>query len=129
MTVKSRLLAVCGFLIALSILLGGFGLWGTAKSNEGLKTVYEDRTVALEQVSRIDRLLVQNQLALKTIFLTPQSKSGQLELIEKNLLEVNQTWKEYIATYLTPTETQLAKQFQEDRTIMLEKFCGLKSQL
>lgn len=85
MTLKSRLSAVIGFLSLLSIGIGLLGLNGMSQANQGLKTVYEDRTVALEQVSRIDRLLVQNQLALAEALQDSMAATIKMksELIEK----------------------------------------------
>ena len=54
MTLKTRLIAVIGFLSLLSLVIGLTGLAGMSKSNEGLRTVYEDRTVALEHISNIE---------------------------------------------------------------------------
>ncbi len=116
MTLKARLSAVIGFLSLLSIGIGLLGLNGMSQANQGLKTVYEDRTMALEQVSRIDRLLVQNQLALAEALQDSMAATIKIksELIEKNNAEINQTWGEYITNYLTPEEMQLADKFAAD---------------
>ena len=123
MTLKARLSAVIGFLSLLSIGIGLLGLNGMSQANQGLKTVYEDRTVALEQVSRIDRLLVQNQLALAEALQDSMAATIKIksELIEKNNAEINQTWGEYITNYLTPEEMRLADKFAADRARMLKE--------
>jgi len=63
-SLRSRLSIVVGFIALMAVGIGALGLFGMDKANDGLKTVYENRTVALEQISRIDRLLVQSQLEL-----------------------------------------------------------------
>ncbi len=100
-------------LICLAILVGGLGLYGMEKSNDGLKTVYEDRTVALEQISRIDRLLVRNRLSLADALADPDGANVKPELarIDRNTAEIDTTWTEYRATYLTPEEKLLGDQF------------------
>jgi methyl-accepting chemotaxis protein len=123
MTLKARLSAVIGILSLLSVCIGLLGLYGMNQANDGLKTVYEDRTVALEQVSRIDRLLVQSQLALAealedSMVATIKVKS---ELIEKNIAQINQTWSVYIASTLTSKEQQLADTFAADRMKMIKE--------
>jgi len=45
MTIKSRLIFLIGLLSVLLFGVGAMGLYGMHQSNEGLKTVYEDRTV------------------------------------------------------------------------------------
>ncbi len=123
MTLKARLSAVIGFLSLLAIAIGLLGLYGMNKTNEGLKTVYEDRTVALEQVSRIDRLLVQNRLALSEALRDPIDASikTSVDMIEKNVAEINQVWSTYMLTYLTPQEKILADKFALDRAQMTKE--------
>jgi methyl-accepting chemotaxis protein-1 (serine sensor receptor) len=122
MTLKARLSAVIGFLSLLSIVIGLMGLYGMNQANDGLKTVYEDRTVALEYVSRIDSLLVQNRLALSEAMSNPTPASIKLksELIEKNADEISGTWREYMATTLTPDEKVLADKFAAARAAMVK---------
>jgi methyl-accepting chemotaxis protein len=121
LTVKSRLIVVIGGLTLLCIMMGVLGLHGIHRANMGLKTVYEDRTVALEMISRIDRLLVANRLALVHAIErpTPDNITAKAAEIDKNAAEISRTWNDYIATYLTPEESILAKKFAEDRHRML----------
>jgi methyl-accepting chemotaxis protein len=123
MTIKARLSAVIGFLTVLAIFVGLLGLYGMNKANEGLKSVYEDRTVALEQVSSIDSLLLRNRLELAQALLDPIAPNIKVraDLIEKNADEINRTWTEYMATALTPAENVLAIKFAADRGRMVKE--------
>ncbi|MBI3284798.1 MAG: Tar ligand binding domain-containing protein [Burkholderiales bacterium] len=118
MTLKSRLMLVFGFLFVLALGLGLLGLYGIGRANDGLQTVYEDRTVALEQVSRIDSLLLKNRLALSAALLDPAAAPAQLSQIENNQREIARTWADYMATYLTPDEKILAQQFAAERAAL-----------
>lgn len=122
MTLRFRLLVVFGFLFILTIGLSGIGLFGISKSNDGLKTVYEDRTVALEQVSRIDRLLVADRLAMTNALLMPASAKEEIAQVEKNKSEIDHVWQQYMATYLTPEESVLAEKFQSDHSAWTQNF-------
>ena len=62
MTIKGRLIVTIGFLAVLLIAIGGIGLYGMGATKEGLRTVYEDRTIALDQVTRIARLILPDSL-------------------------------------------------------------------
>jgi hypothetical protein len=53
LTIKARLILVVALMSALAITLGALGLSGMKKANEGLRTVYEDRTVSMGQLSEI----------------------------------------------------------------------------
>jgi hypothetical protein len=99
MTLKTRLYVMTFSLICLSILAGGLGMYGMAKSNDGLKTVYEDRTIALEQISRIDRLLVRIRLSLAEILADQSGAKVKPELIkiDNNMAEIDKTWADYRA--------------------------------
>jgi len=53
LTIKSRLTILISFMAALLLVIGGIGLSGMSKTEAGLKTVYEDRTVPLMDLGRI----------------------------------------------------------------------------
>jgi len=120
-TLKSRLSFVIGLITLLAIGIGILGLFGMGKANEGLKTVYENRTVALEQISRIDRLLVQSQLALVEAIQDSMAATIKVKsaLIEKNIAEMDQTWALYSTSEHTDAEHALADTFHADREKMI----------
>ena len=64
LSIKSRLIFIIAFLSSLLVVIGALGLSGMSKSNEGLRSVYEDRTVALGQVDHIEALLLENRVAV-----------------------------------------------------------------
>jgi methyl-accepting chemotaxis protein len=113
MTLKARLLAIIALMTVLIIAVGIVGLFGMNFSNASLKTVYEDRTVALEQVSRIDRLLLRSRF-LMTMSLT-EATPEKMKKASENLLAdqqaIDKVWADYVATYLTPDEKILADKF------------------
>jgi methyl-accepting chemotaxis protein len=125
-TIKSRLfLMICIMSVTLAG-VGMLGLGGIIKSNEAVRTVYEDRTIALGQISEIEALLLKNRLALAVALITPAPEFGKTQSIEieKNLDAINKTWDAYLATYLTPEEKKLADKFGEDNKKFINE--GLK---
>ncbi len=121
-SIKSRLVFVIGFMSLLLIGIGVVGMFGMSKSNEGLKSVYEDRTVALGQVTEIQARLVRNRLDISSAINrpTPEAIREQVAKVEKNIEAISETWKAYSATNHTPEEKILADKFAEDR----KKFVG-----
>ncbi len=110
MTIKSRLMLVIGMLSLLLMSIGGLGLYGISQSNEGLKTVYEDRTVvAIDLGSILDRM---QHIRLNTIMAANlRSESVVREragLTAQRDMEINNTWQKFIVTNLTVEEEQLA---------------------
>jgi methyl-accepting chemotaxis protein-1 (serine sensor receptor) len=117
LTIKSRLVFILSFM-SLMLLGGAFiGLYGISENGKGIKTVYEDRTVPLGQVSSIESLLLQNRLALAVALVTPtpQVIADSTAKVERNIAEITRIWDAYMATYLTPEEKVLADKFAADR--------------
>ncbi|MFA7270018.1 MAG: methyl-accepting chemotaxis protein [Sterolibacterium sp.] len=117
MSIKARLFFVIVMLGLLMMVIGGMGLFGMNKSNEGLQSVYEDRTVALGQVTRINRNIIRNRMAIDEMLLDPtpeQIAKGGKE-VEENIAEITKIWDAFVATSLSPEEKALADKFAADR--------------
>ncbi len=117
LTIKARLIAILAFMSVLLVAIGGMGLVGMSKANEGLRTVYEDRTVALEQLTQIDRLILRNRIAIAIALVTPSPEfmRRNADEVDKNIETIGGIWKQYMATYLTPEERKIAEKFALDR--------------
>jgi methyl-accepting chemotaxis protein len=122
LSIKSRLTTVIAILSVLLIVIGGMGLLGMSKASEGLRSVYEDRTVPMEQISSIQKLLLTNRLRIAVSLVTPTPEVIQKNTaeVEQNIVEIGKIWEAYMATTLTPEEKILADKFAEDR----KKFVG-----
>ncbi|MFI3155688.1 MAG: MCP four helix bundle domain-containing protein [Methylococcaceae bacterium] len=115
LTIKARLILVVGFMSVLAITLGVLGLNGMKKANEGLRTVYEDRTIPMGQLAQIDSQLLGNRLAIVNSLVFKDEVQKNIELVKQNIQEVNRVWDAYMATYLTEEEKKLADKFGKDR--------------
>ena len=126
-TIKARLTVVIAVMSLLLLIIGGMGLVGMNKANEGLRTVYEDRTVALEQITNIGRLILRNRVAIDEAVINPTADNIRVrtEEVETNIGLITDIWKAYMATYLTAEEKQLAGKFAEDRAAFVKE--GLKA--
>ncbi len=116
-TIKFRLMMVIATLSAALLINGVMGLFSLKASNEGLRTVYEDRTVPMDQIASIQKLLLTNRLliAVSLVTPTPETIGKNTAEIEQNIAEINKSWDAYMATYLTPEEKELATKFAENR--------------
>jgi methyl-accepting chemotaxis protein len=119
LTIKTRLYSLIGLMSLLAILLSFGGLYGMKKANDGLKTVYLDRTIPLATLAVVKEKLLHNRTALITSFSFPEEMAGQHKKIEENIEKISQLWAEYMATYLTPEEKILADKFATDREIFV----------
>jgi methyl-accepting chemotaxis protein-1 (serine sensor receptor) len=120
--VSTRLLLLAGSLGLLLLLIGALGLYGIDRSNQALRTVYEDRTVPATQLGEINSLVLQNRVKVNAAILTPTPDviKTRTEEIEANIARAGKVWSEYTSTYLTPEEARLAKDFAEKRAEFVE---------
>lgn len=91
--IKSRLIFVIGFLSLLMILIGGLGLTSLTGVNESLRTVYEDRLIAVGQLDSVIRGMNRNQLAIASAISGDPTKVSSIALdVDKTRLEINKLW-------------------------------------
>jgi len=124
-----RMIFAFVFLIFTFTFSGIEGLEGLRESNDALKTVYEDRTVPLVQLSTIGDRLRDNltQIALMETDMRRDRISEvpkRIQQVRNNTAAVDKLWAEYMATFLTPEETQIANQFAEMRKKYLSEASG-----
>ena len=121
--ISTRLILLVATLSAMLITGAAMGLFGIFKGNEGLKSVYEDRTVPLAQLGEI-LTLTQRNMMLVSISLTnvdiPRINKNIAE-IDSNSAEITKLWDAYSATTMTAEEVPLAKAFTENRATFREK--------
>ncbi|MDO8284066.1 MAG: methyl-accepting chemotaxis protein [Rhodoferax sp.] len=116
------LMLVCALAVILTF-IGLMGLRGISKSNDALKTVYEDRVVALGQLVPIQRLMLRNQLAVANAVNepTPEGVAKAIEEFDGNVAAITKEWTDYMATTLTPEEAQNAKGFADARAQFVQE--------
>src|SRR3569623_1471017 len=97
LSMKSRLIFLLSFLVAILLGVQMLGLFGMSSAIDGLKTVYQDRVIPLKQVGRIESLLLHNRVAITATLLTPSPEviERNTALIEKNIDEITRAWVTY----------------------------------
>jgi len=127
--ISTRLMALIAVLASLLVLIGGVGLFGMNKNNEALDTVYKDRAVPLSQLSAIQYLMIHNRMLVANALLvqTPEAVQKNTQEMQKNLEKSSSLWKEYMATYLTPEEAQIASRFAQAQEKLMQE--GLQPSL
>ncbi|MGZ5016786.1 MAG: methyl-accepting chemotaxis protein [Methylobacter sp.] len=116
-TINSRLATVIAIMSILLLMVGGLGMFGMSKANDGLRSVYEDRTVPMNQIATIQKLLLTNRLRITASLSTSSVEEVKENTadVEQNIQEITRIWTAYMATYMTPEEKVLAEKFAEDR--------------
>ncbi|MBI5660418.1 MAG: Tar ligand binding domain-containing protein [Nitrosomonadales bacterium] len=127
LSIKSRLAVVIAILSLSLLAIGGMGILGMSKANEGLRTVYDNSVVPMEQVSNIQKMLLENRLRIAVSLVTPTPDAIRMntEAVEQNIAEITRIWELYTANnQLTAEDRVLADKFAEDRKRFVQE--GLK---
>ncbi|WP_025916689.1 Tar ligand binding domain-containing protein, partial [Herminiimonas sp. CN] len=121
--ISTRLITLIGIMSALLIAIGSVGLSGIGQSNDALKSVYENRTVAAGQIADIQSDLLENRLAIAVSLVTPTPEfiAKQTAKIEANIAHIGKVWEAFMATTQTAEEVTLAKKFAEDRARFVQE--------
>ena len=121
--VSTRLTLLAGTLAAVLLAVGGLGLHGIARTSDALKVVYEESSVPIEQLGRMQTLLLADRLAVASALLapTPPVIQAQAAQVEANIATAAAVWDAYLATKMTPQEEVLARQASEDRGRLVQQ--------
>lgn len=118
LNISTRLLILIGLLSALLVAIGSLGLIGIEKSNDALRSTYEERTVPTGQLSEIKALLLRNRLAIAVSLITPTPEviKDRTDQIEANIGTISKTWDAFMATSgKSDDELATVHRFSEDR--------------
>jgi methyl-accepting chemotaxis protein len=126
-SIKSRLTGVIALLSALLLCIGIMGLFGIYRANDDLRSVYEDRTLGLSQITQIDRLILRNRLLLEESIIdpTPEVVQKKVAEAEANIAEITRLWDVFSKHELSAEEQGLAKQFGEARARFVKEGLSL----
>lgn len=114
----SKIRVLGGVMCLLILIVGGLGIHGLSSSNNSLRTVYEDRTVPAGQLAEISRLMHENIIIIgKLENGTLKDTSEGVKQLNEKIAQIDTLWSAYMLTYLTPEETILAKQFDEQKRL------------
>ncbi|MBF0345027.1 MAG: methyl-accepting chemotaxis protein [Nitrospirae bacterium] len=121
--ISSRLYILVGFITLLVVVVGFVGLRGLATSNKSVKSLYEDRTVCLGQLSIILKYFERNRIHIMQMFIiqTKEEVDKRIPLIETGVQKINEQWNSYTATQLTDEEKALVAKMQKDREAYLSE--------
>lgn len=123
-TIKFRLMLVVGVLSALMVMIGVVGIYGFNQANSGLKTVYQDRAVPMGDLGVvIDRMQRTRMNAVIAAYAkNPETFKTRAQMTVQRDQEIDDAWKKYYASYMTPEEKSLAdtvwqqwKNYKEER--------------
>jgi methyl-accepting chemotaxis protein len=123
MTIKNRLILVFAALLLLAVGIGAIGLYGLQRSNAALKSVYENRTKALDNVGLVAQQMQRIHLSITSSLLDPTDAVMQAEAasIASNLKDSAALLAAYRATSLTAEEARHATLLAEARERLVKE--------
>lgn len=109
-----RLVIMVGFLLCFVMLTVGLGHRGMNLINASLKTVYEDRTVCLSQLSEIQSNISHARIRVLGFVATGGTgdRAALTRDVRADIAAIEKTWAEYKSTYLPPAEQKIAREFE-----------------
>ncbi|MGC2165576.1 MAG: methyl-accepting chemotaxis protein [Gallionella sp.] len=119
--VAHRLLVMAILPVLFAVALLTNSLWSLHQSNNSLKSVYEDRLVALDHLSKINDL---NQMSLVNLLLASRSGTTKatvselLAFINQNKTDIDATWSEIMKTHIDDGEKPLVANHIQKRDAM-----------
>lgn len=122
MKIKTRFIIVTSLIAFLMVLLGYLGLSGMEQANQSMKTMYEDRLLASYYISEIEKGSLVAETALlylegaKKLSLAEQEIHTHFGTFNQALTRIDNNFKLYAATYLTPEEAKLFEQYKQNAT-------------
>jgi methyl-accepting chemotaxis protein len=114
-TIKTRLIFVIGFL-AIELIAGfAVGILNLEKSNDAMKSMYDNRLVALSQLADVERAVMLNQILVGKAIQTGVPPAPILDQVAANTAQADKVWKAYQATTMADDERRLGQQFAASR--------------
>ncbi len=112
MTVARRLGLGFGLLVLLMALMAAAAGWGLRAMGRAILTIYEDRTVALEQISQVNYLATRDRVLLMdaTMQAKPETTERRLAQYASNREASAKQWKQYLESFMTEEEKSLAQE-------------------
>ena len=111
-----RLIGAFAFFAACLIAGGALGLYGMSQSNQGLKSVYEDRSKPMGMLAEVQRMLLQNRRLIEvSVDATQEEKRENMAEVERNIDKISNLWDSYLSKGLQPEDKSLADKFSADR--------------
>lgn len=119
--ISSRLKLLMAALLTLAMVIGGMGWYHSLVTDHALKSLYDDRLVALAQLSVVKERTLHNRLAVTQSVMFPEKHEKYRKEITENAAEITKNLDAYMATYMDDHEKELALKLMETRKRYLEE--------
>ena len=119
----TRLLVLVGVLSALLVALGAIGLFGIARSNAAMESMYQNRMQAQRAVADFRYLTTRNRQLVSNALLSPapEKVAKAIEEAEANIGKSDQAWEALLATAMSPERQKYTQAIGEQRQKIMKE--------
>ena len=102
--ISTRLLLLIGVLSILLVAVGAIGLFGIARSNAAMESMYKDRMQTQASVAEFQYLTTRNRQLISNALLSPvpEKVAKAMAEAEANIQKSNKVWEALLATAMSP---------------------------
>ncbi|KRC03299.1 methyl-accepting chemotaxis protein [Duganella sp. Root198D2] len=116
LTIRARLIAVLTMLSVLLLAVGCVGLASLGQTHNTLRTVYQERLLALGHLDGMMRLMLRNQLVIvRAANADLPDLPAMIDQVEQDRDHASKLWQEYSETFVTEQEREMAERFEAAR--------------
>jgi methyl-accepting chemotaxis protein len=108
-----RLASAFAVVLLLLLIVAAAGLRGVSEVTHDLRTMYEDRTVPVEQLGEVNRLLLRNRVLVMDMMAFPsaQNVARRDEELKKNIEAISATWDKFSKSHMSDAVRRNADAF------------------
>src|SRR5690348_7940788 len=102
-SLRMKLTVLTGILLVVAVTIGVLNMLSLNDARRALQTVYQDRTVCIAQLRKVESLVNYNMLLYyaSAISRSAAATAKNLTAAEKNTELNGKTWDKYYASYMT----------------------------
>ncbi len=125
-SIRSRLTAMASLNAVIFVVLIGISMYAMNRFDSITQSIYTDRIVPMKQLADIKSAITEEYRQLGELNQHDPSRtissvhthppSYHTDKIRASKASIDEIWQQYRATHLSPAETQLAKQFEQELT-------------
>lgn len=114
---RARLLLGFGVLLSFLVAIAALGVWSAERLHGGLRVVYEDRMVALQELAAVNERMLRNRILVMDMLARPDAENLRSRNTEMaaNTAEIDQRLKAYRATAMDENKRAQAEAFEAAR--------------
>lgn len=120
MTIKTRLIAMVIFLLALTLVIGGLGMYASSQQDAAMEEMYSASLVPIAELGKVKERNLHSRLALTNGVVHPDKAEKYIKEIADNSAAVTKAFEVYVATGLSAEDKVIFDKLVEVRKQYVE---------